>query len=385
MPQLHWLLLGAERTEMILPELAYLPRFVAKEGGHGGNRRTLQMAELFSRLGVQTANPASFPQGKFTASDSFLFSSDPAFDSLYGFNQFVTSQLCVDDALAEVAAASDLRGVVMDDPIFFPRTMNVLAAKKIPVVSIIHNIEAFLPRSMNVTPQWDLLQNEVRILSSSRLCITIAREDAWMLQNFGIDCHYHPYYPAQSDAERLAKIRSTRKKSAPKFFLSLGTAYNPPTLLGMQRLANIWPTVAGSDTPLVLAGYGVERFFRQESFSRAVNVIGSVPQEKLDALLTDCLACVLHQDVGSGALTKIPELLCAGVPVVANRHALRSHATLEGVYEYQNFSELPQLLLQAMQRAALPPAPARHPSDALLRRVAQALHCRPTNSAQTAG
>ncbi len=38
---------------MMIPEYAYITRFAARKGGHGGNRRTRQMAELFSEIEVK--------------------------------------------------------------------------------------------------------------------------------------------------------------------------------------------------------------------------------------------------------------------------------------------------------------------------------------------
>ncbi|WP_319777905.1 hypothetical protein [Maridesulfovibrio sp.] len=357
----------------MLPEFVYITRFAVKAGGHGGNRRTRQMAELFAELGVRLANISPYAGGGEFNSDSVLFSPDRDFDSLYGFNGHIASQLSTDRSLAEAVASSAIKGAVVDDPVFFPYTMRVLAEKGIPVVSVIHNIEAFLPRSMEIKPQWDVLQEEVRTAMSSGLCVTIAREDAWLLRNMGVECYNFPYFPSADVEAQLAGIRISRRKSEKKFCLCMGTAFNPPTLFGMKRLVENWPGLTGGQLPLVLAGYGVERFFIQENMPASVIVAGGVDDEKLGSLLSECIACVLHQDVGAGALTKIPELLRAGIPVVASQHAARSYGGCAGVYEYQDLVELPQVLAQVMQKQSAPSPLVRADKKQLLCNVAEVL------------
>ncbi|WP_421903569.1 hypothetical protein [Maridesulfovibrio sp.] len=285
---------------------------------------------------------------------SALLSPDQDFDSLYGFNQHIVSQLDLDQNLSEAVIEASIKGAVVDDPVFFPKTMQVLADRNIPVISVIHNIESFLPRTMQIKPQWELLQEEVDVVSKSSLCLTISHEDAWFLRNNGVECYNYPYFPSEDSEAMLAKVRIARRKSKKKFCLCMGTAYNPPTLFGMKKLINNWPEITGGNIPLVMAGYGVDRFFDCKNVPEIVNVLGGVSDAGLSELLTECNACILHQDVGAGALTKIPELLRAGIPVVASQHAARSYVAFDGVYEYQDMKEIPKLLMRAMQRDCAP-------------------------------
>ncbi|TIH12329.1 glycosyltransferase [Marinifilum sp. JC120] len=328
------------------------------------------MASLFADIGVELADLSSYTHSPATEFTSALFSADQDFDSLYGFNGHIASQLGLDKVLSKVVGGANLKGAVVDDPVFFPLTVQVLAERKIPVVSVIHNIESFLPRSLQVKAQWDLFQEEVDVVASSALCVTIAREDAWLLRNMGAECYNYPYFPSEENEAQLAKIRIARRKSKKKFCLCMGTAYNPPTLFGMKKLVNNWSTITGGNLPLVLAGYGVDRFFDRENVPKAVNVVGGVDDVRLEALLTECSVCVLHQDVGAGALTKIPELLRAGIPVVSSQHAARSYGGRDGVYEYQGMAEIPQLLMQVMQRDCAPPSLLKTDSNQLLNHVA---------------
>jgi hypothetical protein len=49
---------------------------------------------------------------------------------------------------------------------------------------------------------------------------------------------------------------------------------------------------------------------------------------------------VCYQQYGSGALTKIKEMLIAGVPVIANVHSARSYHGYNGVIEFTGFEDI---------------------------------------------
>jgi hypothetical protein len=65
---------------------------------------------------------------------------------------------------------------------------------------------------------------------------------------------------------------------------------------------------------------------------------------------------VVFQTRGSGALTRIPELLLAGLPVICNPHAARSAQQYDGVEIFDTDEELVSLL---NARAPMPVPPDR--------------------------
>ena len=75
-----------------------------------------------------------------------------------------------------------------------------------------------------------------------------------------------------------------------------------------------------------------------------IEVRGEVADAELDEILAETKGCIVYQDNGSGALTKIPELLTAGVPVIINSHAARSHHNLPGIFEFDSFEQLGEQL-----------------------------------------
>jgi hypothetical protein len=71
---------------------------------------------------------------------------------------------------------------------------------------------------------------------------------------------------------------------------------------------------------------------------------GSVSSDELNKILTTTKAVLIHQLAGVGALTRIPEMLIAGVPVIANGNACRSSFEYDGIYHYEDQTELKEML-----------------------------------------
>jgi hypothetical protein len=102
-------------------------------------------------------------------------------------------------------------------------------------------------------------------------------------------------------------------------------------------------------------------------------LLGEVTDQDLDRLMGEVACAVIHQDQGSGALTKITEFLIANLPVVASAHALRSHYHEEGVFEYQALSlDFPEVLRKALSSERNIPLPQR-PDDCLVRIILEGL------------
>lgn len=83
-----------------------------------------------------------------------------------------------------------------------------------------------------------------------------------------------------------------------------------------------------------------------------VQVLGGVSRAALVEHLASCSALLIHTVGGAGAVTRIPEALLAGIPVIANANAARDAAGTPGVHVYENAGEF-----LALTRAALPPPP----------------------------
>jgi hypothetical protein len=246
-------------------------------------------------------------------------------------------------------SVKELQGLdiaVMDDPIYFLPLFKKLQQLQIPVIAICHNLETLVTRQ--VVNKWamDLFQEELAILRKCRLVITISREEDVLLQNFGIRTLYIPYYPVQPIMSRLCAVRESRKCSYKEGILMAGTTRNLPTRDGMERAAAYWRQNRFDKTAgkLIIGGYKSEMYFDPRPFGDSVDFRGTMTNEEMDGLLHQVRACICYQKNGAGALTRIGEMLIAGVPVLASTHAARSYYNMKGVIEFRELDELGEAL-----------------------------------------
>jgi len=214
----------------------------------------------------------------------------------------------------------------------------------IPVIALPHNLESLVPSqksffSEKESPLW--FSEEIQHLKQADAVFTISREEQLFLQLFGIESFYLPYYPTFEVTENLLQIRENRKTSSKDFFLLLGSAYNPPTFLGMKTLIEQFQN-QNINQKLIVAGYGSE-ILQSTINQKYIELKGEVNNELLTDLMNHAKAVFINQPATTGALTKIPELLIAGIPIIANSFSLRSFHNIEGIYSFENISEINNL------------------------------------------
>ncbi len=241
------------------------------------------------------------------------------------------------------------------------------------VVVAPHDLERLAPVARQGRG-WPLLLDEIDHLATADAVFCIAREERWLLRNLGVSADDLPYRPPADHAANLAAVRDRRRVGQPAGLLVMGSAVHPPTRDGTRELLS-WlrrcPPPAGEAVWVVGAG---TEMFADGPLPPNAAVLGGVDEDRLAGLLTSARAVVAHQTWGTGGLTRIPDMLTAGVPVVANRIAARSAEELAGVHRYDSPDELAATLAGPL---AVPPPPPGIGADerrfvATLRRLAGA-------------
>ncbi len=188
------------------------------------------------------------------------------------------------------------------------------------------------------------LENEIQHLSKSDAIFCISREEQWLLNLRGIAADFLPYYPPQPILLNLLEVRKLRESLQKTKFLVLGSATNQPTRLGMIEQIEWFNEIKKEiDFKVDIAGYGTEQL-KEYCDSPNFTLHGTIDSQKLNELLVNAKAVLVHQKAGVGALTRIPEMLIAGIPVIANGNACRSAFSYPGVYCYDNKPELADLM-----------------------------------------
>ena len=99
-----------------------------------------------------------------------------------------------------------------------------------------------------------------------------------------------------------------------------------PTQANYSHYEFISPDANGGNwSPVLLSGP------EQITIDIPASTSSDIYQAELDELMTKVCAVLVVQRAGFGALTRLPELACAGIPVVTTQHATYAINTTPGV------------------------------------------------------
>jgi len=129
---------------------------------------------------------------------------------------------------------------VVEDPIYFKPLVLKLNQEGIPVVAVCHNIESLSYQHKSFKKQQKLFSKELDILSKCQLAISISREETILLNSFGINVFYFPYYPPSEIEDFLLETRTHRQHQKKENFILLGNTGNLNTRLGMYKIIEYW-------------------------------------------------------------------------------------------------------------------------------------------------
>ncbi len=229
------------------------------------------------------------------------------------------------------------------------------------IIGLPHNLESLVSGQHSEftgkpAPYW--FEEELQSLRQCHALFTISREEQYILKLFGIPAEFLPYYPPSAVAQYLSQIRERREKepTGPDILL-MGTAGNKPTFDGMLNRILFFHNHPGTEKRrLHIAGYLTETLAAYLPENPALVFHGSVSQEKLADLMASCSFCWIHQNISTGSLTKIPELMMAGVPVLLNSDAARNFHNVPGIRVYEHDEDCVEALQESIP---VPPAPEK--------------------------
>jgi hypothetical protein len=242
---------------------------------------------------------------------------------------------------------------------------------KYKVIGLPHNLESLVPGQVSrltnrKSPSW--LPEEIEMLRLCDIVFTISREENLLLKQFGVNARYLPFFPAGKVYDCLLQIRSRRikrKKLNPVIkILMLGSIINLPTRLGMINRIDWFLDAKLDHCKLIIAGYSSEELKMYSSDSENIFLLGTLSNDQLTEILAEIDAVLIHQLATSGALTRIPEMLIAGIPVLINSESARSYYNVDGVNIYENDAELNSLIMKNdFHIPALPEIPYSYLND----------------------
>jgi hypothetical protein len=218
---------------------------------------------------------------------------------------------------------------VVDHPLLDEiRIVNARSA--IPTIIASHNLESLDVGRMRLGSRVAAHRcgidfgNELWSLARFHERLAISRMEAAVLNGVGLTCKYYPYVPCGEVRAQLIETATERSRRQPDrtLFLVMGTAFHAPTRRSLQWLVEHART-DGLPKParVVLVGSKVEELVPCDTQIPRLEVRGRVSDKELAELLLCAGSALVPQRMGFGAVTRIPELACAGVPALVFPHA----------------------------------------------------------------
>lgn len=368
-------------------KVVYFSRCYKNPSGNGGEKRVAQLCDALIGLQFEFVSIADMtfpykdklknvlhkPSGFFKEKLSLFVKQHITYNKYLQWSERFRENIVKSHALSKVFVKTlanekpDL--LFIDDPVYLAPVVHYAKANNIPLVTFCHNIESLSREQVTYSFQRDLFQYELELIAKCDLVVTISKEETFLLNNLGMNPVYLPYFPLKMTFDGLQQIRNDRPQNPKSDFLLFGTVNNLATLEGMQKV--ISAISSGSilqQDRLIIAGYGTREKIAQVDDPR-IEVRGDLSEIELHKLLKSIKGCIVYQDNGSGALTKIPELLAAGVPVIINSHAARSHHYLPGIFEFEILEGLREHMDAAAKSNLFPQVLSPPDTSSMLTRI----------------
>ena len=331
--------------------------------GHGGERRTAQIIELLESANFEIKDVTYTKSTKLTRFERYIYGINIwAKNNFKSLKDFRTLGIW---GYLYIKYKNAFKHHSGSNVLLWESTKNHIVSyvakdNQYKIIAMPHNIESLVRGKDDMSTLKSIVknfENEIIHLAKSDAIFCISREEQWLLKLLGINADFLPYYPPKQIVDEFLEIRQARINSEKRKFLILGTANNPPTLLGMIEQIKILEKVRKEiEFEVDIVGYGTENL-REYCTGSFINLLGTVSPSQLHFLMKSAIAVLIYQKAGVGALTRIPEMLIAGIPVIANSNACRSAYNYDGIYCYDDDYELIELMKRKLDLPKLLPRP----------------------------
>lgn len=199
--------------------------------------------------------------------------------------------------------------------------------RNIPTIACLHNLEALDRINIDSAEVWQLrthlldFADEVQVLHQCDRVLAISKVETGLMSGLGLNAIYYPYLPVGAIRARLVAIAHQRRqtKPDPHRFVMLGSAMHPTTKRAFEHFLQQMSRQGLPDKiRLVLVGMDTEKLAMP--VAQNIETRGWLEQSDLDQLLISARAVLIPQFSGFGAVTRIAEMACAGVPALVAPH-----------------------------------------------------------------
>jgi hypothetical protein len=241
-------------------------------------------------------------------------------------------------------AGVDAPGLCVVEHPSFARLSDINRRRGIATIVCPQNIESFDqaacrddPRAAErAAPEFGA---EYRLLAGCDARLFMSGAEAQVFEGLGLPAEIYGYLPVgqvRHACLRLAERRRGRQQAGGPLIV-LGSGGHQTTRRSLEWfVANAASRGLPADAAVTVVGSSTEELLPVGHAVTGLELRGWAEQQALEHLLEHAAAVLVPQQTGFGTLTKLPELLLAGIPVIASRHALRAYGTLPGVLGVSN-------------------------------------------------
>jgi len=180
-------------------------------------------------------------------------------------------------------------------------------------------------------------RREVQSIIACEQRLLISTTECSIVGGLGVRCSHYPYRPVGHVKEYFEQLRRRRKDVRPGRFLLVGTADWGPTRDSIQWfLDEVLRPGIPFGTTVTVVGAGTERLMSVGNPIRGVNCMGRLDDGEFAEQLARAEAILVPHVCGFGALTRLADLTCAGIPIIASRQATYGLAIPPGVRTVDN-------------------------------------------------
>ena len=148
----------------------------------------------------------------------------------------------------------------------------------------------------------------------------LSQVEQGLLRSLGLPAEYFPFYPAGDAMAQLLKLRSRRSAATvdPGLFVISASPIPQNNLALADFLETLDGDRLGASVRIVVTGFDPRLLDLSRYASAKVQFLGRLDTAAFDELLVRARAVLVPQVAGFGCLTRIPEMLAAGIPVLAD-------------------------------------------------------------------
>lgn len=166
-----------------------------------------------------------------------------------------------------------------------------------------------------------LTELEMYNICQERLMISLSEMS--FVRGLGLSTYYYPYIPVNDIYSRLISVRQNRTIDSiePGLFLMVGSIHHRPTNEGFRwLLGNMKEKGIPDGIHIIVGGRGGNSLRDEFKSVKGLEIKDILEQDELNRLMIKACAVLIPQRSGFGAVTRIPETACAGIPAIASEH-----------------------------------------------------------------